>query len=356
MSLPKQSSQTASEWLDENLDALAIEITDRHFSLHPELEVKYGRQGRSKCREDALYHLHYLSEAVASSAKVFTDYAAWTKVMLAARGIEWRELAENFEQMLHVLTSRAPRDDHATFERTIRPAIDALPNMPERLPRFIDSSAPFADLANFYLDALLRLDREAAINKVLKEISSGLTVGNLFNHVIYPVQQEVGRLWQGNEITVLQEHYCTAATELLVARVRSRLVAGTRDVRALALCPEEEQHCLAMRMFADLLETDGWKVTYIGTNVPTNDVLKYVKTNAPDLLALSAATPLSLKKARELIAAIRRISPKNTPWILVGGSALNSDPNLWKTLGADAFSPDLPSGVDAANRLVSQSQ
>jgi methanogenic corrinoid protein MtbC1 len=84
--------------------------------------------------------------------------------------------------------------------------------------------------------------------------------------------------------------------------------------------------------------------------------LKYVKTNAPDLLALSAATPLSLKKARELIAAIRRISPKNSPWILVGGSALNSDPNLWKTLGADAFSPDLPSGVDAANRLVSQSQ
>lgn len=354
MSLLKQSSQTTPEWLDENLDAMAVEITNRHFSLHPDLEAKYGPRGRSKCREDALYHLHYLSEAAASSAKVFVDYAAWAKVMLGARGIEWRELAENFEQMLHVLRTRAPRDYHAAFERMIRPAIDALPNMPDRLPRFIDSSAPFADLANSYLEALLRLDSDGAMNNVLKEVSSGLTIGNLFNHVIYPVQQEIGRLWQENQITVLQEHYCTAATELLIARLRSRLIAGSRQVRALALCPQDEQHCLAMKMFAELLESDGWKVTYIGADVPPRDVLKYVETHNPDLVALSAATPLALKRTRELIAFIRQLPPNGTPRILVGGSVLKSDPDLWKTLGADDFSPDLSSGMDAANRLVSQ--
>jgi methanogenic corrinoid protein MtbC1 len=359
MSPPKANSarqmvaQSAFAWLDENTPPLAAEITSSHFAAHPELLQRYGPQGKTRCREDAEYHLHYLSEAVAaSSPQVFADYAAWAKIMLAARGIDWRDLAENFHLMAQVLERNAPAEHNALFAGLIGSAIHALPTLPDRVPAFINPAAPLAALANSYLESLLLLDRDRAISMVLKETAAGLSVSNLFHHVIYPVQQEVGRLWQENKITVLQEHYCTAATELLVASVKGELIGRRREVRALALCPEDEEHCLGMKMFAELLHADGWTVAYIGARVPTRDVLKHLKTNKTDLVAVSAATALNLNKTRRLIAAIRELSPKAGPPILVGGSALKSDANLWKTLGADAFGSDLLDGLDAANRLV----
>lgn len=346
-------AQSAAGWLEENIARLAAEITDLHFDTHPGLLKRYGSYGKTRCREDAEYHLHYLSEAVAaSSPQVFADYAAWAKIMLAARGIHWHDLAENFQCMAHVLERSAPPDHNAIFAGLIRSAVDALPGLPDRVPTFIDPAAPLAALANSYLESLLLLDRETAITNVLQEMSAGLSISSLFNHLIYPVQQELGRLWQENRITVLQEHYSTAATELLLARVRNDFIGSSREVLALGLCPESEQHCLGMRMFGELLETDGWRVAYIGANAPARDVLKHLKTSKTDLVAVSVATALSLNKTRQLIAAIRELPRKQLPAILVGGLAFKSNPNLWKTIGADALGTDLLDGLDAANRLV----
>ena len=52
--------------LDNSRDELAEAITDRHYELHPELAESFGPAGRSHCREDAQYHLSYLSAAIAA--------------------------------------------------------------------------------------------------------------------------------------------------------------------------------------------------------------------------------------------------------------------------------------------------
>jgi len=357
--LPHKSSsarttfRTAAEWLSENIPAIATEITERHFLLHPELSEKYGSRGRKKCTEDSVYHLHYLAEAVAAySSKIFCDYVAWAKVMLVSRGIDWRELAANLEQMARVLRGNAPTEHQSVFDSMIEVALAELPAFAESLPGFIGPGERFASLANAYLEALLLLDREGAINKVLEAIEAQVSLSDLFNHVISPVQREIGRLWQQNQITVLQEHYCTAATELVIARIRKEFIGNKRLVSALALCPEDEEHSLGMKMFAELLESDGWNVTYIGGKVPERDVLKHLKFHKADLVAVSAATALSLSKMRQLIAAIRQLSLLPHPRILAGGAALLGDHNLWKTMGADAFAADLPEGLEMANKLV----
>lgn len=349
----RTTSQTAVEWLSENIPAIATEITEQHFHLHPELSEKYGSQGRKKCTEDSVFHLHYLAEAVAAnSPKIFCDYVAWAKVMLVSRGIDWRELAANLEQMARVLRGNAPTEHQPVFDSMIEIALAELPAFAERLPGFIGPGEPFASLANAYLEALLVLDREGAINKVLEAMKEQMSLSDLFNHVISPVQREIGRLWQQNQITVLQEHYCTAATELLIARIRKDFIGNKRLVRALALCPEDEEHSLGIKMFAELLESDGWNVTYIGGKVPERDVLKHLKSHKTELVAVSVATALNLSRMRQLITAIRQLPLVPRPRILAGGAALLGDQNLWKTMGADAFAANLPEGLDMANKLV----
>src|ERR1700719_4587444 len=90
--------------LDKSRDELAEAITDRHYELHPELAERFGPAGRSHCREDARYHLSYLSAAVAAGTPAFfTEYVGWCKAMLGARRIPADDLAQNLGIMRVVL-------------------------------------------------------------------------------------------------------------------------------------------------------------------------------------------------------------------------------------------------------------
>jgi methanogenic corrinoid protein MtbC1 len=228
----------------------------------------------------------------------------------------------------------------------------ALPTLPDTVPALIDPSQPFADVANSYLRSLLTLDRAGAVEHVLNHFESGLTIQQLFDHVITPVQREVGRLWQQNQITVVQEHFCTAATEMLIARLRRKHLGVLRGVSALAICAEGEEHCLGLKMLSDLLEADGWNVYYAGSKPPATEVLKHLASNKTDLVALSVATALNLSSMRRLIREIKALPPEQTPRVLVGGMALTGDQKLWKKIGADAFAASVGEGLEQANRLV----
>jgi methanogenic corrinoid protein MtbC1 len=345
----------AYEWLSANTQSIAEAITARTFALHPELEKRYGERGRAKCEQDAIYHLHYLAEAIANnSEKMFVDYIGWAKIMLRSRGIDPADLGDNLKVMVHVLQLKSPAKYKRFFAQWIDAALTQLPAMPEALPGFIGPGNPFAGLANAYLQRLLLLNREDAIALVTTELESGLSIRDLFHHVIYPVQREVGRLWQENRINVLQEHYCTAATDLLITRLKHNFHAVPRSVHALALCPDGEEHSLGIKMFSELLESDGWKVAYIGPKCPLADVLSHIKNHDTDLVAISIATPLNLARARELIAGIRSFSLNHAPAILVGGAALNSNPEIGRYLQADGVAADVSEGVEIANRLVAQ--
>ena len=343
----------ASEWLNTNVGPIAQAITDRTFAKRPDLQRKYGELGRKKCEDDTVYHLHYLSEAIATNDKgMFVNYIGWAKIMLYSRGIDPANLADNLESMAHVLQIKAPKNCRKLFAEFIRSATTKLGKLPYTLPSFIDPVDPLSELADSYLKALLLLNREAAISMVLQQLEMGLSIQDLFKHVIYPVQREVGRLWQENRITVLQEHYCTAATDLLITRLKHKSRGVPRGVTALAVCPDGEEHSLGIKMFSDLLESDGWRVAYIGPKCPSIDVLHHVKVFSVDLVAISVATPLNLSKTKELITRLKSL--EHPPSILVGGAAVNSNPELWKHLAADGAAFDVTDGIDMANSLVAR--
>jgi len=347
--------QTPSEWLSQRITQVAAEITKHHFLAHPQLKRQFGSRGRRKCTEDTAYHLHFLAEAIAAdSPKIFVDYIGWAKIMLLSRGIDPRELGNSLESMVSVLQKKAHRTHKEVFVRYIGLAMNALPTLPNSMPTFIDPGAPYARIANFYLNSLLVLDREKAISGILQEIENGLSMKDLFHHVLYVVQQEVGRLWQQNQITVVQEHFCTAVTDLLTVKLRHGTLNNTREVSALAVCAEGEEHCLGLKMLSELLESDGWKVIYIGSKSPTSDVLKYLEAETTDLVVISVATALNLGAVRKLIGSIKALPTRDTPRVMVGGLALKSNPTLWKTLGADAFADSIVAGLEEANRLVRQ--
>ncbi len=340
----------AGEALLAHRGALAQSLVAREFSRHPELEERYGAVGRAKSLQDALFHLDFLAAAVSlDSPKLFGDYIGWAKVVLARRGVRVADFGFHLECTAEAIADCLPGAESAIARAFVATAILALPGMPDDVASFIDDPSDERGLAHQYLQALLRADRQLASSLILAAVDRGTSIESIYLEVFQPTQREVGRLWQLARITVAQEHYCTAATQLIMAQLYGRLFSGASACRSIVVaCVGGDLHEIGARMVADLCELAGWTTFYTGASTPTGDLIDALVERKADVLALSATMATHVGEVRSLVTAIRAHPGCAGVRILVGGYPFNVDADLWRKVGADGFAPDARGAVSAA--------
>jgi methanogenic corrinoid protein MtbC1 len=144
----------------------------------------------------------------------------------------------------------------------------------------------------------------------------------LYQRVIAPAMHELGRLWEAGAITTADEHLATAVTHRVLGALRPPAAFEHSGVAAESPCAlmaavQGEQHALGLRMAADLLEDSGYRVAYLGADVPGEALLQAVRTFAPNLLALSATMPESTQHLEAVVEEVRREHPQLR--LIVGG-------------------------------------
>jgi methanogenic corrinoid protein MtbC1 len=190
---------------------------------------------------------------------------------------------------------------------------------------------------------------------ILDAAQEGTRVQDLYLHVFQPVQREVGRLWQMNRLSIAQEHYVTAATQLVMSQLYPRIFATARVGRCLvATCVGGELHEIGVRMVADLFEMAGWDSYYLGANTPVQGVLEASRERQADVLAISATLTMHVGQVRALIERVRATEVGRRTAVLVGGYPFLLSPELWRRVGADGFAPDAGQAVQVANRLCDE--
>jgi methanogenic corrinoid protein MtbC1 len=89
----------------------------------------------------------------------------------------------------------------------------------------------------------------------------------------------------------------------------------------LCACPGEELHDIGLRALAYSLETEGWKVHYIGANTPLESIASLVEAGQPELVCLSVT--MGKVEAAGLSALADRIRSCGGK-LLIGGSHLTN--------------------------------
>src|SRR3954447_8942197 len=195
-----QAGEKIRDAIESMRDVLAKAIVEQEWNSRPDLERRYGATGYSKCLEDANFHLRYLSGAIeASEPKLFVDYIAWAKVMLASRNVPSDDLASHLQVVRDVVADALPSEMREVIRGFINTALSHLPQYPAHVLSFLEGGKPLAEIAKSYLAALLRYERHAAIQLILDAVDAGTSVKDIYCHVFEPCQREIGRLWQGNK-------------------------------------------------------------------------------------------------------------------------------------------------------------
>ncbi|MCL5125711.1 MAG: cobalamin-dependent protein [Deltaproteobacteria bacterium] len=342
--------------IDEQRNSLSQAIVSLQYQLQPEIWEPYGEKGRELSLRDSNHHFNYLVEALKQSdPTLFADYVVWLKQLFEGIKIPPEALPKMLDCTGEVLFERLPPEMTQVIYEYISTAKKRIQAELIAQPSFMTPDAPLHDLARQYLDLLLNGERHLASNLILQAVDRGESVKNIYLYVFQSSQYEIGRLWHSNKVSVAQEHYCSAATQLIMSQLYSHIFSTEKVGRKLvAACVGGELHEIGVRMVADFFEMEGWDTYYMGANTPTSSILEAIERHEADMVGISASMPFHRGPVQELIANIRDYDPDGKVKILVGGNALRTSPNLWRQLGADGFADDAQQAIYLANQLLAQ--
>ena len=154
-------------------------------------------------------------------------------------------------------------------------------------------------------------------------------------------------------LAIYHHHYATRMLRMLVDQAQARYtMAPSRNKRIALFCGPNETEELAGQMVADLLEADGYEITFAGGGVANDEIREEIGQREPDVLLLFASSAKDAPFIRELIDNIRENAGHPDMQIAVGGGIFNRAPGLDEEIGAD-LSATSPS--DLLERLVCES-
>ena len=287
--------------------------------------------------------------------KSSSSWPTWARTLYRSMNIQLENLALSLQCLRDVLLERLPLEISCSAVAFIDHSTKTLGKTPLVAPSFIQHNQPYAALAQRYLGALLSQDRRGASQVISEAIQTGIGVKALYLQVFQPCQFEIGRLWHLNQVSIPQEHFCTAVTQTLIGHMYQAIFTTPRNGRtAVVACVGGELHDLGARMVADFLEIDGWDTLYLGANTPSESIAHMAQQNNADLLCLSVTISSHIREVMKTIAAVRQSCGGREIAIMVGGHPFRVAPDLWRQVGADGYAPDAQSAIDMANTLVTR--
>jgi len=212
---------------------------------------------------------------------------------------------------------------------------------------------PLKDEWQLFMKHLLKSDKKAASDLILNTAEKGISIIDIYKYIIQKSQYEIGRLWQMNIISVAQEHYCTAVTQMIMSQLYPYIFSTEKNGYTLvATCVAGELHELGIRMVADIFELMGWDTYFLGANTPLSSIVETLKSRDADVLAVSASMTFNVGKVKELIGQVKSVEDLKNVKIIVGGRPFNISGELWKKVNADGFGSDAEASVETANRII----
>ncbi|MCB1325361.1 MAG: B12-binding domain-containing protein [Spirochaetales bacterium] len=201
---------------------------------------------------------------------------------------------------------------------------------------FTDPAVPgrIRPIREFYqrLYQVGRYGRPADAPAILAEgRGMGLDPLDLLVGIVQPLQYEMGRAWERNEISVQQEHMFTATMQELVETVAVYYDSGkelreSQHPRFLLVDPVpggQPGHSLGLRVVEAFLLARGTACRVVSPGIPVEELLPFVESCKPAFLGISITLPDTTGYARQVEHRLAHLNGP-IPGLILGGYALRT--------------------------------
>jgi methanogenic corrinoid protein MtbC1 len=200
-----------------------------------------------------------------------------------------------------------------------------------------------------YLEPLLRGDRKGCRSVIEEALQRGIPANSVYINIVWPVMVEIENLIKDGRISPVEEHLATRVNRNIVDQLQNKLPRRqNKNKRIVICCAQEEIQELGAQIMADLFESDGWDVKFLGGGLTNDDILAFVNENGPDILLIYGTTPKQAPDIRRLIDTVKSINAWPDMRIMVSGGLFNRAEGLWQEMEADLYAETAIEAIEMA--------
>ena len=139
---------------------------------------------------------------------------------------------------------------------------------------------------------------------------------------------QVGEGCASGRLRIAHEHLATAIVRAFLDPMRSAYPAGESAPGIVVATPVFQHHELGALLIAATARSEGWRTTYLGANLPAEEIAMTARHRSARLVALSITFPGDDQKLGSELGRLRRLLPEQVSVIAGGTSAADYDGEL----------------------------
>jgi MerR family transcriptional regulator, light-induced transcriptional regulator len=197
-----------------------------------------------------------------------------------------------------------------------------------------EHGAPLAatGFLNDCLRAVERLDA-TALDAILRRAAVALPVTTLVDAVVVPLLEGVGTRWRDGKLRPVHGHLASAVLRRVLERLAESASSPFATENLVVATPTGQVHEFGALLVAATATAEGWGVTYLGPDLPAEDVAEGAIRTRARAVALSVVYPTGDPAVRDELRRLRTALPKRIA-LLVGGAAASAYSAVLDDIGA----------------------
>jgi DNA-binding transcriptional MerR regulator len=189
---------------------------------------------------------------------------------------------------------------------------------------------------------------EMTADQVLNQAFSLYPIEMVVSEIIQHGMRDLGEMWFNGDSTVQQEHFTSA----LALRRMETLIAATppptQPQTVLLACPSDEWHTFSLVVLNLLLRRKGYRVVFLGANLPADHLNEAVDNLHPALVILASQ---QLASAAQLQKTAQTLS-QNHIQVAYGGRVFNTIPALRERITGHFLGATIEDSLRLVEQLI----
>lgn len=173
------------------------------------------------------------------------------------------------------------------------------------------------DLVDEAFTQILAFDG-AGLERLLWNTAMTLGATSLIDDVAGPLLVRIGEGWIAGEVTPAQEHMASAVLEHILERVADLSRSSDGPTLVVATLPDE-LHGLGARVASTVAILEGWRVTYLGTDLPATEIAATAQVVSARAVAISVVKRDNFSATVEALSQLRDLLSPGID-LLIGGA------------------------------------
>jgi len=169
------------------------------------------------------------------------------------------------------------------------------------------------------MQAVRALDA-SGLEEVLGRAAMTLGVPDFLETVAATTLEDIGHGWTERSVSVAQEHMATAVFRRVLSWLLGVYQTNSAAHRVVVATPPGERHELGALMAAISAAAEGWNVTFLGPDMPVEELLGATGQTRAEAVALSVVQPGDERLLR-ILRDIRAGLPPRVALLLGGAGA-----------------------------------